>query len=377
MTLSAAMAPPTVPKTKVYSHRPPMRLSTHRKQTQHLERVRKNQQRSRQRKRAYVARLEQELAQLTGRDEPVSTNSVPDKDDCLNQASVSARLQNENDARRDLLLALGVTVPAQERFIRTFITRSRPGETASPDAARLPTHDIHPRMSSSGGRSVGCPIHLAERCHSYRPSLSSQSDRPAHLATELSSASSFLGKCPVARLLVPLLSSEAVSVGGYAAVTSPRPPTIMSPKNDIQPAQSSRPYATSNTLKGPLGIPPTRLPYTPSPTVPPFFAPSQTDGEPSLRQLRPFDPTTDSLTLFDSDATQSNVIHGDNYTSHYTTACRIAASLIISNNAIGYSAQQLESRLQVGYRVTGIANEDCRILNRVLFAVLAEISWVP
>lgn len=85
MTLSTAMTPPTEPKTKVCPHRPPMRQSTHRKQMQHLKRVRKNQQRSRQRKRAYVARLEQELAQLTGRDEPVSTNSVAKKDDCLNR----------------------------------------------------------------------------------------------------------------------------------------------------------------------------------------------------------------------------------------------------------------------------------------------------
>jgi hypothetical protein len=111
--------------------------------------------------------------------------------------------------------------------------------------------------------------------------------------------------------------------------------------------------------------------------VPRFFAPSQTDEEPSLRQLRPFDPTTDSLTLFDSDAAQSIVIHGDNYTSDHTTACQTAASLIISNNAIGYSAQQLESRQQIDYRVTGIANEDCRILNKVLFVVLAEIMSVP
>jgi hypothetical protein len=49
----------------------------------------------------------------------------------------------------------------------------------------------------------------------------------------------------------------------------------------------------------------------------------------------------------------------------------------MTNNAIGCSAEELESRLRVGYLATGIANEDCRILNRVLFAVLAEISWAP
>jgi hypothetical protein len=61
----------------------------------------------------------------------------------------------------------------------------------------------------------------------------------------------------------------------------------------------------------------------------------------------------------------------------YTTACKIAASLITTNNALGYSAEELESMLQVGYLVAGVGDEDCRILNRVLFAVLAEISWAP
>jgi hypothetical protein len=149
-------------------------------------------------------------------------------------------LQRENDARRDLLLSLGVAVSAQELFIRNSVARSnRPGECLDGSEAV--------RMRGLEGR----------------PSSGGEVERS--------------GRCPAAR-------------------------------------------KTSNLL--------------------PVFP----------------DYTT---------------------TSDGTTACKIAASLITTNNALGYSAEELESMLQVGYVVAGVGDEDCRILNRVLFAVLAEISWAP
>lgn len=64
----------------------------------------------------------------------------------------------------------------------------------------------------------------------------------------------------------------------------------------------------------------------------------------------------------------------DDYGSDRSTACSIALSMVIQHNKRGLSTTELESRLQAGYRSSEVSNEDCRILNRVLFSVLAEIT---
>lgn len=148
-----------------------------------------------------------------------------------------------------------------------------------------------------------------------------------------------------------------------------------------QPPQTSA--ETVSTFAWPLEALPSVPSSTPSRTVTvqPFFAgslPNVTNKDPpSFSQVRHLDPTP-TPRLFGSAAAQSNNLwHVPNNTSDGTTACKIAASLITINNAVGYSAEELDSKLQVGYLVAGIGDEDCRILNRVLFAVLAEISWAP
>jgi hypothetical protein len=62
------------------------------------------------------------------------------------------------------------------------------------------------------------------------------------------------------------------------------------------------------------------------------------------------------------------------YGTDGTTACPIAFRLILQNNARGYSIARLESKLLAGYQIAGNESDSCRILNKVLFAVLAEIS---
>ncbi|KAJ8603968.1 hypothetical protein MRB53_041987 [Persea americana] len=57
-----------------------------------------------------------------------------------------------------------------------------------------------------------------------------------------------------------------------------------------------------------------------------------------------------------------------------TTACAIAFSVIYQNNMRGYTLAELESRLHDGYRWGDGAQSGCRVVNRVLFQVLAEIS---
>jgi len=64
----------------------------------------------------------------------------------------------------------------------------------------------------------------------------------------------------------------------------------------------------------------------------------------------------------------------DYYGTDGTTACPIAFCLVLQNNARGYSIARLESKLLVGYQTAGNEGDTCRMLNKVLFAVLAEIS---
>jgi hypothetical protein len=166
------------------------------------------------------------------------------------------------------------------------------------------------------------------------------------------------------------------------AASSDIPKTTMSQKVGMQPQPPQTSAETVSTFAWPLGRFTPVPPSIPSQVVQPFSThslPNLINNKPSFSQVRPVDPTTAPPSLSNSTAAQSdNLFPVSEYNnSDGTTACKIAASLITINNAVGYSAEELDSKLQVGYLVAGIGDEDCRILNRVLFAVLAEISWAP
>jgi len=100
-------------------------------------------------------------------------------------------------------------------------------------------------------------------------------------------------------------------------------------------------------------------------------------------------PTTISLSAILDDSTAQT--HGQsqptqssvemlNETTHQallpenTTLCSLAFSLLMSNNRKGYSAVDLDLKLRAGYMCGASTSEGCRIDNKVLFSVLAEIS---
>lgn len=60
--------------------------------------------------------------------------------------------------------------------------------------------------------------------------------------------------------------------------------------------------------------------------------------------------------------------------SESTTACSIAFSMVLTNNKRGYEFIDLESRMRAGYQYGNVPGEECRVLNKVLFEVLAEIT---
>ena len=60
--------------------------------------------------------------------------------------------------------------------------------------------------------------------------------------------------------------------------------------------------------------------------------------------------------------------------SEDTTLCSLAFSIIMSNNRKGYSLTELDSRLRAGYTSGSMSVDNCRVNNKLLFSVLAEIS---
>ncbi|KAJ4989595.1 hypothetical protein SVAN01_04972 [Stagonosporopsis vannaccii] len=69
----------------------------------------------------------------------------------------------------------------------------------------------------------------------------------------------------------------------------------------------------------------------------------------------------------------SNTIQAEDV-SDTTTLCSSAFSLVLKNNLKGYSAADLDLKLRVGYRCGAAPSEGCRVDNKVLINVLAEIS---
>ena len=60
--------------------------------------------------------------------------------------------------------------------------------------------------------------------------------------------------------------------------------------------------------------------------------------------------------------------------SDTTTLCSWAFALVLKSNLKGYSAADLDIKLRVGYRNGATPTEACRVDNKVLLNVLAEIS---
>ena len=66
--------------------------------------------------------------------------------------------------------------------------------------------------------------------------------------------------------------------------------------------------------------------------------------------------------------TSDNAMFADN-----TTLCSLAFSLIMNNNRKGYDVAEIDLRLRAGYRYGSAPSEGCRVDNKVLFSVLADI----
>jgi hypothetical protein len=98
------------------------------------------------------------------------------------------------------------------------------------------------------------------------------------------------------------------------------------------------------------------------------FGGTQLSAEPTQTQLPALESPSGDLLL--NDTCNSTVSSN----SDSTTLCTVAFQLVLKNNRKGYSAAELELKLQTGYQCGARRSEGCRVDNKVLFNVLADIS---
>lgn len=360
-------------------------------QAKDLLRVRQNQQRSRERKRSYVAELERKVAILAAQD--ISCPTV----------------RNENDARRDLLLALGIATSAQELYIQTYTTRLTPRDTGGPGESPSSSDQfdtnfrvahvsqIHTAYStelvfdylyvqlnrsavasssSSSGCLPGLPDSSAKPCHQL--SLS-QRDPPTLLSPSIPSGLlplSLYSHCntiEVDRLSAPLLPSVCLSTEIGAAAASPTFVRNISQEAALSLLQTD---GVHNSPSVDAALSDFTAVICPSRAVEAPLSPALPESEAAVFSDPRSSGFLDHITILPFDNINT-VLHLNGHDSDGTTACPIAFNLILQNNVRGYSITRLESKLLAGYRNNANASESCRILNKVLFAVLAEISQGP
>lgn len=206
-----------------------------------------------------------------------------------------------------------------------------------------------------------------------RLSPSTQHNRPTYPPPNVLSVSlpleSHLDKASTVRPSVRLLSDQSSSAGIDAATASIGLFPDMLKKAAVSSLQVANEYTSADACNLTSEATASLYPLTGLEA-----AWSLPRHETLSKGLRFFIPQTSYSTLGESLCSRDNGLQIDGYTSDGTTACTIAMSVITQNNAKGYSTTELELRLLPGYLMTQSDNEDCRIRNRVLFAVLAEIS---
>ncbi|KAM0723187.1 hypothetical protein Q7P37_001387 [Cladosporium fusiforme] len=327
-----------------------------------LERVRQNQQRSRQRKRAYVLELESKVAQLSAQLDQTSQPPVAPSEESGNNSTLQAlaRLKCENDARRDLLLALGVGTSAQDLFVRASAIRM-----AAPQANNTDT-PYSPALASIVTQDVRAP--LSPLTHAGRPFDSYSGDiglfvPPPATAERVGSSAS--NRPDIAR---PYPDTRQDGQSSHALPTAEPSDALASTEAFTSTLEPSADWDQSVTMYEQLfQTPPypskaSEVPFEPGLSLD-LFEPPGSDIPNGLAQHHGFCTTLWNATAQANDADLAG-----------TTACSIAFSMILKHNARSLPMQQLESRLQVGYRGGQTVGADCRVVNSVLFSVLAEIS---
>lgn len=125
-----------------------------------LHRIRQNQQRSRDRRKAYVAELEAKVARLEERLDRLE----PQREGRSDARDDEGGVVRENEARKEMLKALGIEARAQEQFVRAFV-KTKADSSGPSISSRSPssTESSKPALDDAAvqprsGCSKGCRV---------------------------------------------------------------------------------------------------------------------------------------------------------------------------------------------------------------------------
>lgn len=130
-----------------------------------LHRIRQNQQRSRDRKKAYVAELEAKVQWL----EEKLNRAAPQRQEAFEACIGDDGVAMENAARKEMLKALGIDESAQEQFVRAFV-KARSGSSGPASGSTRPSSERSSEPASEevafqprNGCSKGCRVSEVHR----------------------------------------------------------------------------------------------------------------------------------------------------------------------------------------------------------------------
>ena len=176
-----------------------------------LHRIRQNQQRSRDRRKAYVAELEAKVARL---EEKLNRVASPQRGEGFKGArdgDDDDGVARENEARKEMLKALGIEDGAQEQFVRAFVkarsgsggpSLTPSGSSASERSSKPAADEAAVRAQGGCGKSCG----VSEIDHDASSGLATGSPDEAlpHAAERFAS--------PGPQALVPYTTNSSLEV---------------------------------------------------------------------------------------------------------------------------------------------------------------------
>lgn len=318
-------------------------------QEERLARIRRNQQNSRDRKRARLLELEHKVQEL--QDQVVSQPSLTS-----NFASWSTRvdaLMQENAALRRLLHAVGVDDRGQTQFLQATIQYSKPESKQSLSLkAEKPLEHAHGSLERSSPPQL--PVAVAKSDGDISTTWFQQNENlkihHQDLSADVSPAQPMISTS--ADYIEPF-GDWLVDFDGLSNATA-TDPLLTKSVSALQTSPSDDPFLgmLSSTSQNRQPFPKTGAP-TPS-----FEVTWQSAGGPDEFLSTASCLLNASVPVSESDS---------------TTLCSIALQMVFQHNKKRLTMSELDQKLRCGFRKASEPAQECRVENHVLFNVLAEI----
>lgn len=309
--------------------------------------------------------LETKVARLSAQLGQTSRPAVAPPERSGNESTLQtlARLKRENDARHDLLLALGVANSAQDLFLRASAVRMATPLHVANNVGTPPSPALASLLGQEDGPAARFPTTDAGRPFDPYPGNIGLF-APSSAAAE-SVGFPFVKSPDVARTFLDTRDDGQSMAALPAAQPSDALASVEAFASTLEAsADWDQHVPTYERLLAALHYPSkaSELPFGPIPSLGSFESAGSGVSD-DLAQHQNFCTSVWNATVQANDASLAG-----------TTACSIAFSMILKHNARSLPMAQLDYRLRVGYRGGQTVGEECRVVNSVLFSVLAEVS---